>query len=61
MTKRWTATKSYISPKRLASKRARVWKPERMPGDPSWYCNRCQVEVSRLHCQHCGKSETEER
>lgn len=25
----------------------------------SWYCDQCHVEVCRIRCQHCGKTERE--
>jgi ATP sulfurylase len=30
-----------------------------MPLGESWYCDKCQVEVRRRRCPHCGKSEAE--
>lgn len=32
-----------------------------MLASASWYCDRCQVEVYRMRCPHCGKSKSEEK
>lgn len=26
---------------------------------PAWYCDQCHVAVRQLHCQHCGKLESD--
>lgn len=57
MTKRWTATKSGVMPKRLASKRGRARPPTEAT---SWWCQPCSQESYTVRCKYCGKTEAVE-